>query len=192
MKPTPLLDQIEIARSTTPAVVAELFRLSGLVAERRSLNCGTAPAVGQRVVTVRDVAEEWGMPHAHDDDVHEITSLLGGDCHLVECGPKQIGVRMLRLAPVGAAVTCGQCLGWHAQRERWRIDAEVFRERQVAERLASGDRIKAAAPDLLAACEEVAAALERLGYQGNPGECPTNNALAAVRSSIEAAKGGAR
>lgn len=98
--------------------------------ERRSLADGTVPAVGQRVVTVREVAKSWGLGHAHDELVHEITSLLGGDTHLVECGPQQIGVGMLRLAPPDSEVTCGACAGWRAQRERWRIDAEVFRAAQ--------------------------------------------------------------
>lgn len=105
--------------------------------ERRALADGTAPAVGQRVVTVRAVAESWGLAHAHDDRVHEITSLLSGDTHLVECGPQQIGVGMLQLAPPESEVTCPSCRGWREQREKWRIDAEVFRERQVHERLAA-------------------------------------------------------
>jgi hypothetical protein len=113
--------------------------------ERRSLADGTVPAVGQRVVTVREVAERWGLVHGHDDLVHEITSLLGGDCHLVECGPEQIGVGMLRLAPAGSDVTCGACRGWHAENERRRIDALVFRETQfkVAELTAEVTRLRA-------------------------------------------------
>lgn len=98
--------------------------------ERRVLSDGAVPAVGQRVVTVRDVAEKWGLAHGHDDLVHEITSLLGGDCHLVECGPRQIGMAMLRLAPAGSDVTCPHCRGWHDQREKWAIDAKVYREAQ--------------------------------------------------------------
>lgn len=98
--------------------------------ERRWLADGTAPAVGQRVVTVQSVAERWHLAHAHDGYVHEITSLLGGDCHLVECGPTQFGVAMLALAPDGSPVTCRSCQGWHEQREKWRIDAEVHRTAQ--------------------------------------------------------------
>jgi len=110
--------------------------------ERRCLADGSVPAVGQRVVTVLEVAERWGLGHGHDDLVHEITSLLGGDCHLVECGPEQIGVGMLRLAPAGSVVTCSACRGWHAENERRRIDAQVFRETQfkVAELTADRDR----------------------------------------------------
>lgn len=98
--------------------------------ERRWMADGTVPVVGQRVVTVREVAERWRMPHAHDEYVHEITSLLGGDTHLVECGPRQMGLGMLRLAPEGSEVTCPQCIGWHAFREQSRIDAEAYRAEQ--------------------------------------------------------------
>jgi hypothetical protein len=99
--------------------------------EHRSLADRTVPAVGQRVVMVREVAERWGLGHGHDDHVHEITSLLGGDTHLVECGPRQIGMGMLRLAPDGSDVTCPSCLGWHEQRAKWTIDAQVYRETQL-------------------------------------------------------------
>jgi hypothetical protein len=98
--------------------------------ERRSLADGTVPAVGQRVVTIREVAEQWGLLHGHDGHVHEITSLLGGHSHLVECGPQQIGVAMLRLAPAGSDVTCPACRGWTVESDRRRIDAQVFRETQ--------------------------------------------------------------
>jgi hypothetical protein len=98
--------------------------------ERRSLADGTVPAVGQRVVTVREVAESWGLLHGHDGHVHEITSLLGGHSHLVECGPQQIGVGMLRLAPAGSDVTCPACRGWTVESDRRRHDAQVFRETQ--------------------------------------------------------------
>jgi hypothetical protein len=98
--------------------------------ERRVLSDGTVPAVGQRVVTVREVAESWGLGHGHDEHVHEITSLLGGDTHLVECGARQIGVSMLRLAPPGSDVTCPSCRGWNEQRTQWTIDARVMRETQ--------------------------------------------------------------
>lgn len=95
----------------------------------RRLSDGTMPAVGQRVVTVREVAERWGLGHAHDELVHEITRLLGDDGP-VECGPTQFGRGMLRLAAEGSEVTCPHCLGWHEQCEKWRIDAVVFRETQ--------------------------------------------------------------
>ena len=99
--------------------------------EGRALSDGTAPAVGQRVVKVREVAERWGLSHAHDDLVHEITRLLERDCSVVECGPEQVGMAMLQLAPPGAEVTCRHCRRWHAQRARWRIDSEVFRRLQL-------------------------------------------------------------
>lgn len=98
--------------------------------ERRHLADGTVPAVGQRVVTIREVEERWGLAHGHDDHVHEITSLLGGDTHLVECGPEQIGVGMLRLAPEGSEVTCPSCRGWSVQTQKMRVDAIVYRETQ--------------------------------------------------------------
>jgi len=78
------------------------------------------------VVTISEVAEQWGLAHAHDGLVHEITRLLD-HCGLVECGPRQIGMAMLRLAPTGSDVTCQQCLCWHARLSKWRIEAEVFR-----------------------------------------------------------------
>lgn len=84
------------------------------------------PQVGQRVVTVRETAERWHMPHAHDGLVHEITSLLGGHSHLVECGPQQIGVKMLRLAPAGSEVTCPHCRGWRSQMAKMRADSDAY------------------------------------------------------------------
>lgn len=102
--------------------------------ERRCLFDGAVPVVGMRVVIVSGVARQWGLPHAIDDHVHEITSLLGGDTHLVECGARQIGVRMLRVAPEGSDVTCPSCKGWRVQLAQIRIDSEVFRNTQFATR----------------------------------------------------------
>jgi hypothetical protein len=116
--------------------------------ERRWLHDGTVPSVGQRVVTVRETAERWHMPHAHDSYVHEITSLLGGDTHLVECGPTQMGVALLAQAPAGSEVTCPSCKGWHAFREKSRIDAEVYRAEQFR-RTTSNDLIKRLANALI-------------------------------------------
>jgi hypothetical protein len=115
--------------------------------ERRTLFDGTAPAVGQRVLTVRETAERWHMPHAHDGHVHEITSLLGGDTHLVECGPTQMGVALLAQAPAGSEVTCPSCRGWHAFREKSRIDAESYRKEQFRRRTAN-ELIKRLASEL--------------------------------------------
>lgn len=114
-------------------VAEERDRLAKALITRQRLADGTEPQVGQRVVTVAEVAAEWHMPHAHNEHVHEITSLLGGDTHLVECGPTQISVRMLRLAPEGAEVTCPNCRGWREQMARRRADAEVYRREQIGE-----------------------------------------------------------
>lgn len=101
--------------------------------DRRKLSDGVEPMVGQRVVKVQSVAEAWHMPHAYDDKVHEITSLLGGSCHLVECAAEQVGVAMLRLAPPGSEVTCPYCSGWREQEAKRRADAEVYRREQIGE-----------------------------------------------------------
>lgn len=114
-------------------VAEERDRLAKALITRQRLADGTEPQVGQRVVTVAEVAAKWHMPHAHNEHVHEITSLLGGDTHLVECGPTQISVRMLRLAPEGAEVTCPNCRGWREQMARMRADAEVYRREQIGE-----------------------------------------------------------
>jgi hypothetical protein len=129
-------------------VAGERDRLAAKLISSRRLSDGTEPAVGQRVVTVREVATKWGLAHAHDDLVHEITSLLGGHTHLVECGAKQVGVGMLKLAPAGADVTCRSCRGWREQMARMRADAEVYRAEQIGE----VHRFKA---DLEAALREV-------------------------------------
>jgi hypothetical protein len=112
---------------------ADYFRhqIGARLLERRTLADGVPPVVGLRVVTIREVAVRWGLAHAHDEDVHEITSLLSGVVDLVECGPRQIGVGMLRVAPFGSEVTCSGCLGWHARLARWRLDAEVDRQAAV-------------------------------------------------------------
>lgn len=111
-------------------VAEERDRLAQALLSRQRMSDGVEPVVGQRVVTVREVAERWHLGHAHDDRVHEITSLLGGYSHLVECGPQQIGSSMLRLAPEGSEVTCPNCLDWRDQMARMKIDAEVFRRTQ--------------------------------------------------------------
>lgn len=121
------------AHPATDALLAEVARLSKLVGDVRKLADGTEPHVGQRVITVGDVAARWELAHAHDELVHEITSLLHGDAHLVGCGPKQIGVKMLRLAPDGAEVTCPSCATWREQEARRRADAEVYRREQIGE-----------------------------------------------------------
>lgn len=95
-----LQDSLAEAIKAHHAVVAERDEARAdlaAVADVETMSDGVAPQVGQRVVTVREVATRWGLAHAHDDHVHEITSLLGRDSHLVECGPRQIGVAMLRL-----------------------------------------------------------------------------------------------
>lgn len=136
--------------------------------ERRTLADGTPPAVGQRVVTVREVAESWGMAHAHDELVHEITSLLSGDTHLVECGARQIGVRMLRLAPPGAEVTCPSCRGWREQMARLSADSQAFRETQfrVAELERHAERLRAALRSIIAAARnESTISIVELGHE---------------------------
>lgn len=95
--------------------------------DRIRLADGTRPEVGQRVTLIRAACERDGLAHAYDDHVHEISSLLGRDTHLVECGPRQISVSHLRLAGADAAVTCPRCLGWQEQMQRTRIDVEVYR-----------------------------------------------------------------
>lgn len=87
--------------------------------------------VGQRVVLVREACERSGLSHGFDELVHEVTSTLGGDTGLVECGPRQIYTGHLRLAPAGSEVTCPQCAGWRMQMARMRHDAEAYRTCQV-------------------------------------------------------------
>jgi hypothetical protein len=113
---------------------AEFVHLRSIMrVDRRRLAGGVEPMVGQRVVKVRAVADAWRMPHAYDDKVHVITSLLGGTTHLVELGPEQVGVAMLQLAPPETEVTCTTCRGWREQMAKMRADAEVYRREQIGE-----------------------------------------------------------
>lgn len=94
---------------------------------------GAEAAVGQRVVTDLAACTRHGLGHAHKDVVHEITSLLGRDSGLVECGSEQISSSHLRLAPAGAVVTCTSCRGWRQQMARMKADAEVCRSLQLSQ-----------------------------------------------------------
>lgn len=147
----------------TPAYLRAELATRGM--ERRHLADGVVPVVGQRVVVVREIAERWHLAHTCDGRVHEITSLLGGNTGLVECGPTQFGVAMLKLAPEGAEVTCQSCAGWHQQLERWRIDAAACRDAQFArdELLALVDELSAALRDArsIELSAEVRALLEK-------------------------------
>jgi len=125
VKPDDLdLDEDEVIHE---ALVKAARRALRAMNSRRQLADGVAAAVGQRVVLTREACMRDGLGHAHDELVHEITSVLGDDCHLVQCGPRQISRSHLRLAPAGAEVTCSSCRGWREQMHRMRIDAEVYR-----------------------------------------------------------------
>jgi hypothetical protein len=130
------LEAMATKRSDAEALVGQYRRDYEAAAVRlakhdqRKMTDGVAPEVGQRVVKVREACVRQGLAHAYDDKVHEITSLLGRDTHLVECGPQQVSMSQLRLAPAGAAVTCPSCAGWSDQMLRMRIDAEVYRGTQ--------------------------------------------------------------
>lgn len=107
-------------------------RLDARFLRRRTLADGAVPVVGLRVVTIHEIAERWGLSHAHREDVHEITSVLEwAHCGLVECGPTQFGVGMLRVAPAGADVTCSGCRGWHERMAISRAVSELRTEKDA-------------------------------------------------------------
>lgn len=86
----------------------------------RCLADGKRVRLGMRVVLDRAALERHRLAHAYDDKVHEITSLLGGDCQLVGLGPRQMSVSELRRAPRGSTVSCGQCARWPETVARWK------------------------------------------------------------------------
>lgn len=130
------LDHERAAHERTKARLEEVdLERAQLLVERdkrkgHRLSDGTEVAVGQRVMTVREACERHHLGHAHDEWIHEITSLLGGDSGLVECGPRQISVGHLQLAPAGSEVTCPQCRGWREFMAKMRADAAAHRAAQ--------------------------------------------------------------
>lgn len=149
-------------------VANERDRLAGELMKRRRLSDGTEPAVGQHVMIVHDIAVRMGLGHSNDGLVHEITSLLSGDTHLVECGPTQYGVGMLRLA--NNDVTCRACLGWREQMNKMKADAEAYRH--VKKLTAERDALSAQLAEMQSAWSRVVAVLCDQGCDcdGHPDE----------------------